>query len=373
MLPAGTTLRVVGQDTRHRPSPARRGTVHLHACDRPSPPARTRHLHARGQGRRQRRRRRDPVQHRQRRHRPRPIRTPPTTATPRRPTSSPVADLADHQDRQPRPGHRRQRPDLHDHGHQPRPVRRPGRGRHRRAARPARPSSLDASQRTGCELHAGTVTWTGDQPPRPLDAGAASPSSSRHGRPPTRRRHDAHQHGHRRRSSTTDPAPANNTDTETTHVDRPGRPVDHQDRQPRPGHRRQQPHLHDHGHQQRPVRRPGVSSPTRVPAGTTFVSSRVTGRLTCTTRPSAGPARSAAPAPTLAAGATRHLHPRRQGRRQRRRRHDHHQHGHRRPAPRPTRPPPTTPTPRRPTVIARRRPRRSPRPTARTRSSPAPT
>ena len=46
-----------------------------------------------------------------------------------------------------------------------------------------------------------------------------------------------------------------------------GRPVGVQDRLARPGHRRQQPDLHDHGHQRRPVRRPGRDADRRHPDG----------------------------------------------------------------------------------------------------------
>ena len=55
-------------------------------------------------------------------------------------------------------------------------------------------------------------------------------------------------------NETTDPIRGNNTDTETTDGHRPGRPVGRQVRHARPGHRRDQPDLHNQGHQPRPVR-----------------------------------------------------------------------------------------------------------------------
>ena len=58
-------------------------------------------------------------------------------------------------------------------------------------------------------------------------------------------------------STTTDPTPANNTATDDTTVVTSGGPVDHQDRRRDERHCRNLDDVHDHGHEQRSLDRPG--------------------------------------------------------------------------------------------------------------------
>ena len=123
------------------------------------------------------------------------------------------------QGRQPRSGHRRQRPDLHHHRHQRRPVRCPGR-------QPSTTSSTGPDRR---DVHrsvnggpaSAAAPWTGTLGLGTLEPGdsvvivisatvdPATPEDTTSTTRPTPRR------------STDDPNPANNSYTETTHGRRP--------------------------------------------------------------------------------------------------------------------------------------------------------